>query len=151
MFQVTTLILGGWFFITPWPSSQEYPIWALEEASEEGHCIEVCWYMDGRSMGCSPMTRTEDGMNVCKEKLARTQGFEMALDVFIELATTRSKSLREEIDAVRNRRPMSMISMRDRMRIEQLEARENEIQHLMHKLQERIENVPQEVKPNEEG
>lgn len=146
---IALLATPEWYFEPPWPGSPERILWALEEASEDGHCVEVCWFLDGRVQGCTPMIRTEDGMVECyKEKLARTEGFEMAIDIFVDAAKERDAALEAEMNDIQNI-PKARWSQRIRAHFAQLSARRDEIQRLMNTLGQKIEGVPQEEKPEE--
>lgn len=88
-------------------------------------------------------------MTICKEKMARTEGFEMALDLIGELARERQERLEKEMKALVDGKATSLLSQRKRIRLAGLDAAFNEIALFMQTLRERIESVPQEVKPAE--
>jgi hypothetical protein len=47
--------LGMWTFSLPWDHTVKDPLGSLEELSKQGHCVEVCWALNGHLMHCTPL------------------------------------------------------------------------------------------------
>ena len=140
-----------YYFEPPWPWSQEDAWWGVNEVSDAGLCVEVCWFIDGRAEGCSPVLRAKDGKDMCHEKkLARTEGFQMAIDMFVALAQGRGDELREEAEKAQGKRPRGLLSQREQVYLHTLEARQHENHVILERLQAEIERTPQEVQPAKE-
>lgn len=51
--------------IPPWPHSYERPVAGITYHATRGSCVEVCWKVDGKMMGCSAVQEKDTGLTTC--------------------------------------------------------------------------------------
>ena len=84
-----------------------------------------------------------------KEKLAKTEGFEMAIEMFGEMVHERIEDLYKEVKVMQDGHSQKMMSRRTHDHLIALQTRCDELVRLTRTIKARIEKVPQEVKPED--
>lgn len=83
-------------------------------------------------------------------KRAKTEGFQMAIDILSTLGQNRIVEIERLIEQAMGGRLKSVLNMKQKTTIAILSARAMEVDGLFDRLRQEIEAVPQEVQPPDE-